>query len=221
MMKKIESFNKKKICDKVKQHNKGRCGRKAAMKWIRRRLKAREELEKERKKIEESVMGTFTRLPPGFSAQIQSVRKSNEDGDTDEEEEEIPFEESSDEDENDGQRIFTISAFTSNENPPTDEALQTVGNDPNPPTEIPPEVIEYYPTPPAFPETSDESADEFTLPEELFSQPSTSTFTMEFELNAIPTPPAPPHLHIQSNLTTTQSSTSSRELRTRRKSSQH
>ena len=38
MMKKIESFNKKKINDKVKRYNRGRCGRKAAMKWIKTRL---------------------------------------------------------------------------------------------------------------------------------------------------------------------------------------
>ena len=106
MMKKIESFNKKKINDKVKRYNRGRCGRKAAMKWIKRRTKERDEIESDRQKVEQTIMSSITKLPPGFSAKI-NVRRSNKDGDTDEEEEKIPFEESSDDDD-ETQRIFTI-----------------------------------------------------------------------------------------------------------------
>ena len=46
MMKKSESFNQNKINNKIKQYNKGRCGRKAALKWIKRRLEAREQVER-------------------------------------------------------------------------------------------------------------------------------------------------------------------------------
>ena len=130
------------------------------MKWIKRRTKERDEIESDRQKVEQTIMSSITKLPPGFSAKI-NVRRSNEDGDTDEEEEEIPFEEYSDDDD-ETQRIFTISAISSDRMPIMEE-----------------EAIEYHPTPPTFPVTppppedsGESSSDEYPLvPPYLASPP--------------------------------------------------
>ena len=199
MMKKIESLNKKRINDKVKKYHKGRCGRKAAMKWINRRIRARDDEDKSREKVEETISKSIIKLPPGFSAQI-SVRRTSDDGLTDEEDE-MAFEESSGEDADDSQRIFTISAISSDKLPESDWIEPVVEYYPTPPFE------EYYPTsnPPTPPDfdptlpplaTAEQSSDDEGRSSDD-EPPDLTTFDLKFDfppeyedIDMITTPPA-------------------------------
>ena len=107
------------------------------------------EAEKERQKVEESLMSSIKCLPPGFSAQISSIRRSNEDRETDEEKMEIPFEDSSDKNNDESQRIFTILSIMSDKTPQQEEE-DTLEYHLTPPAKW---TLEYRTTPPSLPES--------------------------------------------------------------------